>query len=166
MNERVFNVLFVCTSNSARSILAESLLNHLGRGRFRAYSAGSHPAGQVHRLVLELLRQEGIPVEALRSKSWDEFATPDSPALDFVFTVCDKAAGETCPVWQGGPITAHWGIEDPLAVEGGDQAKRDALSSAYLLLGRRIALFMSLPIQSLDEISLRAHLDDIGRVRT
>ncbi len=163
MSDRVFNVLFLCTGNSARSILAESLLNHLGKGSFRAYSAGSHPAGQVNPIVLELLTEQGMPVDELRSKSWDEFATPDAPALDFVFTVCDNAAGEVCPVWPGQPITAHWGIEDPAAEEGSDAAKHEAVSSAYRLLSRRISLLTSLPIQKLDGLSLQKQLDDIGR---
>lgn len=163
MSDRVFNVLFLCTGNSARSILAESLLNHLGKGSFRAYSAGSHPAGQVNPIVLELLTEQGMPVDELRSKSWDEFATPDAPALDFVFTVCDNAAGEVCPVWPGQPITAHWGIEDPAAEEGSDAAKHEAVSSAYRLLSRRISLLTNLPIQKLDGLSLQKQLDDIGR---
>lgn len=163
MSERIFNVLFLCTGNSARSILAESLLNHLGKGRFRAYSAGSHPTGQVNPAVLHLLRQQGLPVDGLRSKSWDEFATPEAPALDFVFTVCDNAAGEVCPVWPGQPMTAHWGIEDPAAVEGSDEALQAAVSSAYRLLSRRISLFVSLPIQKLDGLSLQTQLEDIGR---
>ncbi len=163
MSERIFNVLFICTGNSARSILAESLLNHLGKGRFHAYSAGSHPTGQVNPAVLDLLRQQGLPIDGLRSKSWDEFDTPDAPALDFVFTVCDNAAGEVCPVWPGEPMTAHWGIEDPAAVNGGDEALHAAVSSAYRLLSRRISLFVSLPIQKLDGLSLQTHLEDIGR---
>jgi protein-tyrosine-phosphatase len=165
MSDRIFNVLFLCTGNSARSILAESLLDHLGKGRFRAFSAGSHPAGQVNPGVLELLKRQGMPVDHLRSKHWDEFATPDAPALDFVFTVCDNAAGEVCPVWPGQPMTAHWGIEDPAAVEGSDDAKRDAVSAAYRLLSRRIALFISLPIQKLDALSLQKHLNDIGQTK-
>lgn len=163
MSDRIFNVLFLCTGNSARSILAESLLNHQGKGLFRAYSAGSHPAGQVNPLVLDLLNQQGMPVDGLRSKSWDEFAAPDAPALDFVFTVCDNAAGEVCPVWPGQPMTAHWGIEDPAGVEGSENAKREAVSSAYRLLSRRISLFTSLPIQKLDGLSLQKQLNDIGR---
>lgn len=163
MSDRIFNVLFLCTGNSARSILAESLLNHLGKGRFRAYSAGSHPTGEVNPLVLSLLDQQDMPVDGLRSKSWDEFATPEAPALDFVFTVCDNAAGEVCPVWPGQPMTAHWGIEDPAAVEGNDSAKREAVSSAYRLLSHRISLFINLPIRKLSGLSLQQKLDDIGR---
>ena len=165
MSDRIFNVLFLCTGNSARSILAESLLNHLGKGRFRAFSAGSHPVGQVNPLVLDLLKQQGMPVDSLRSKNWDEFATPDAPALDFVFTVCDNAAGEVCPVWPGQPMTAHWGIEDPAAVEGNDGAKQKAVSTAYRLLSRRISLFISLPIQKLDGLSLQKQLNDIGQMQ-
>ncbi len=165
MSDRIFNVLFLCTGNSARSILAESLLNHLGKGNFRAYSAGSHPGGQVNPLVLDLLNQQGMPVAGLRSKSWDEFAAADAPALDFVFTVCDKAAGEICPVWPGQPMTAHWGIEDPASVEGSDVEKREAVSTAYRLLSRRISLFINLPIQKLSGLSLQQQLDDIGRAQ-
>ena len=163
MSDRIFNVLFLCTGNSARSILAESLLNHLGKGRFRAYSAGSHPTGQVNPLVVELLNQQGMPADDLRSKSWNEFARPDAPPLDFVFTVCDNAAGEVCPVWPGQPMTAHWGIEDPAAADGSDAVKREAVSSAYRLLRRPISLFISLPIQKLNGLSLQQQLDDIGR---
>lgn len=163
MSDPIFNVLFLCTGNSARSILAESLLNHLGQGRFRAFSAGSRPAGQVNPFVLELLGQLGMPLDGLRSKSWDEFATPAAPALDFVFTVCDNAAGEVCPVWPGQPITAHWGIADPAAETGSDEARREAVSSAYRLLSRRLSLFISLPIHKLDVLSLQQQLADIGR---
>lgn len=165
MSERIFNVLFLCTGNSARSILAESLLNHLGKGRFRAFSAGSHPTGQVNPLVLDMLTQQGMPVDGLRSKSWDEFATTEAPALDFVFTVCDKAAGEVCPIWPGQPMTAHWGIEDPAAETGSDEAKRAAVASASRLLGRRIGLFTSLPLEKLDGLSLQKHLNDIGQTK-
>ena len=165
MSDRIFNVLFLCTGNSARSILAESLLNHQGKGLFRAYSAGSHPTGQVNPLVLDLLNQQGMPVVDLRSKSWDEFAAPDAPAFDFVFTVCDNAAGEVCPVWSGQPITAHWGISDPAGLEGNENARREAVSIAYRLLSRRISLFTSLPIQKLDGLSLQKQLNDIGRTQ-
>ncbi len=165
MSDHTYNVLFLCTGNSARSILAESLLNHLGKGRFRAFSAGSHPTGRVNPLVLELLVGQGMPVGNLRSKSWDEFAKAGAPGLDFVFTVCDKAAGEICPVWPGQPMTAHWGIEDPAVVEGTDEAKREAVSTAYRLLNRRISLFLSLPFQKLDALSLQKHLNDIGQAK-
>lgn len=163
MADRVFNVLFLCTGNSARSILAESILNQIGKGQFRAFSAGSHPAGKVNPFVQEHLANLGVPVEDLRSKSWSEFAEPGASALDFVFTVCDNAAGEVCPVWPGQPMTAHWGIEDPAAVEGSDADKRNAVSKAYHLLNRRISIFTSLPIEKLDAISLQKQLADIGK---
>jgi len=166
MNERLFNVLFLCTGNSARSILAEAMLNHLGQGRFRAFSAGSHPKGEVHPFALELLQKNRLPVAEMRSKSWDEFARPDAPQLDFVFTVCDNAAGETCPLWPGQPMTAHWGIEDPAAVEGSDEEKRRAFFQAYMQLNRRIAQFVSLPIAKLDRLSLQAKLREIGDLRS
>lgn len=163
MAERIFNVLFLCTGNSARSIMAESLLNQLGQGRFRAWSAGSRPAGKVNPFVLEVLEKQGMPVADLRSKSWDEFAEPGAPLFDFIFTVCDNAAGEVCPVWPGQPMTAHWGIEDPAAATGDDAAKRHAVATAYRMLNRRIVLFTSLPIEKLDALSLQRHLNDIGR---
>jgi arsenate reductase len=165
MNARVYNVLFLCTGNSARSILGESILNQLGKGRFRAFSAGSHPAGQVNPVVIELLGEQRLPTAGLRSKSWDEFARPDAPPLDFVFTVCDKAGGEVCPVWPGQPMTAHWGIEDPAAVEGDDAAKRHAALMALRYLSRRISLFLSLPLAKLDAMSLQRELDTIGKLR-
>lgn len=163
MSERVFNVLFLCTGNSARSILAEAILKHAGKGRFRAYSAGSHPAGEVNPRALQLLQQEGLATDTLRSKSWNEFASPEAPQLDFVFTVCDNAAGEVCPVWPGQPVTAHWGIEDPVAVTGDEAAKTWAISQAYRLLSRRISLFTSLPLAKLDAIALQRELDGIGK---
>lgn len=165
MSERVFKVLFLCTGNSARSILAESILNYAGKGRFQAFSAGSHPTGAVNPFALEWLRKQGLPTESLRSKSWDEFAQPDSPPLDFVFTVCDNAAGEVCPVWPGQPVSAHWGIEDPAAVDGDEAAKRHAISQAFHQLNRRIGLFIALPIRKLSAVALQSELDDIGRVR-
>jgi len=165
MTDRIFNVLFLCTGNSARSILAEAILNHVGKGRFRAYSAGSHPAGKVNPFVLELLASQQHPVEDLNSKNWDIFALPDAPHLDFVITVCDNAAGEVCPVWPDQPMTAHWGIEDPAAVEGDNEAKRQAVSTAFRLLTRRISLFTSLPIAKLDAMSLKKELDGIGDLR-
>ena len=165
MTIRVFNVLFLCTSNSARSVIAESILNHIGKGRFRAFSAGSHSSGEIDPFVRELLEHEGLPVSQLQSKSWDEFSKPGAPPLDFVITVCDKAAGEVCPVWPGQPMTAHWGIEDPAAVAGDDQAKRHAVDVALRLLNRRISLFVSLPLAQLDALSLRHQLDDIGQLR-
>jgi len=158
-----FNVLFLCTGNSARSILAESLLNNLGKGRFRAFSAGSHPAGQVNPFALALLEKNHFPTGELRSKSWDEFAQPDAPHLDFVITVCDQAAGEVCPVWPGQPITAHWGIPDPAAVEGSDDQKRHAVVEAMNQLRRRISMFVSLPFATLDRVRLQQAVHLIGK---
>ncbi|MDG4553501.1 MAG: arsenate reductase ArsC [Candidatus Competibacter sp.] len=163
MNDRAYNVLFLCTGNSARSILAEAIMNHLGQGRFRAFSAGSFPAGQVNPYTLKLLDLQGISTEGLRSKSWDEFAAPDSPLLDFVFTVCDKAANEVCPLWPGQPMSAHWGVEDPAAVAGDDAQKMLAFRKALRELENRIKIFMSLPIRSLDKIKLQSKLDEIGQ---
>ena len=163
MNERVYNVLFLCTGNTARSVLAEGLLNHLGRGRFRAFSAGSQPKGTVNPFALDELRQAGLPVDGFRSKSWDEFAVPGAPHMDFVFTVCDNAANETCPVWPGHPMTAHWGVEDPAAVEGTDDAKRFAFRKAATALRRRIELFLSLPMDKLDRLALQRKVSEIGK---
>jgi len=163
MDQPVFNVLFLCTGNSARSILAESLLNQLGKGRFHAFSAGSHPAGQVNLFALELLEKNHFPTAELRSKAWDEFAQPAAPRLDFVITVCDKAAGEVCPVWPGQPMTAHWGIPDPAAVEGSDDAKRHAFVEAMSRMQRRISLFVSLPFASLEGMKLQQAVRDIGK---
>jgi arsenate reductase (thioredoxin) len=160
MSSRPYNVLFLCTGNSARSILAEAVLNRDGAGRFRAYSAGSYPKGEVHPTAIQLLQDLAFNTDGLRSKSWDEFAQPRSPELDFVFTVCDNAAGETCPIWPGQPMTAHWGIEDPAAVEGPEQ--RQAFERALFYLRNRISLFLNLPIQSLDRMSLQHHLTEIG----
>jgi arsenate reductase len=161
MTEKSYNVLFLCTGNSARSILAESILNQQGMRRFRAYSAGSFPKGEVHPAAIALLKELGQDATGYRSKSWDEFAQPGAPKLDFVFTVCDNAAGETCPVWPGQPMTAHWGIEDPAAVDGDGQ--RQAFWNAYQQLRRRIELFLALPLDSIDELSLRHRLKDIGK---
>ncbi len=163
MTDRTYNVLFLCTGNSARSILGEALLNSLGQGRFRAFSAGSHPGGRVNPFALELLAKNGLPTQGLRSKSWDEFAAPGSPAFDFIFTVCDSAAAETCPVWPGHPMSAHWGIPDPAAVEGEDEAKRKAFRDAFVRLQRRISLLANLPLQSLDKLSLQKRLSEIGK---
>jgi len=167
LEPRVFNVLFLCTGNSARSILAEAVMNDLNlsvsRGRFKGYSAGSHPKGAVHPLTLELLRRSHISIEALRSKSWDEFARPDSPPLHFVFTVCDQAAGEACPYWPGNPVTAHWGMPDPAAVEGTDEHKRKAFAETLLELARRIELFASLPFSKLDRLALQRSVSEIGK---
>ena len=165
MTDRIYNVLFLCTGNSARSILAEAILNQIGKGRFRAYSAGSHPAGQVNPYVLETLAAQNLPVAELRSKSWEEFAAPGAPALDFVFTVCDNAAGEVCPVWPGQPVSAHWGIEDPAAVQGDDAARRHAVHTALQLLNRRISVFINLPFAKLDKMALKQEVDSIGRLR-
>jgi arsenate reductase len=162
MSERVYNVLFLCTGNSARSILAESLLNHWGKGKFRAYSAGSCPKGHVHPMAVELLQRMNLPTQSLRSKSWDEFAAPGAPQIDFIFTVCDNAAGEVCPVWPGKPMTAHWGIADPAAVEGTDADKAFAFRKALEELETRVKLFASLPIRSLDAVTLQARLREIG----
>lgn len=160
---RIYNVLFLCTGNSARSILAEAILNKDGARRFRAYSAGSFPKGQVHPEALRLLGELGFQTEGYRSKSWDEFADEGAPPLDFVFTVCDNAAGEVCPIWPGQPMTAHWGIEDPAAVEG--EGQRQAFLNAFYALQRRIQLFLPLPLESIDELSLQTRLREIGRAR-
>jgi arsenate reductase len=160
--DRVYNVLFLCTGNSARSILGEAILNHEGQGRFRGFSAGSHPKGQVHPIALDVLTAEGLPIEGFRSKSWDEFAGPDAPKLDFVFTVCDDAAGEACPIWPGQPMTAHWGLEDPAAVEGTDFQRRAAFESAYRYMRNRVMAFVNLPHQSIDRLTLARKLRGIG----
>jgi len=162
-SERPFNVLFLCTGNSARSILAEVMMNAMGAPRFKAYSAGSQPNGRVNPFAIELLQKNRLPVEGLRSKSWDEFAAPGAPELDFVFTVCDNAAGEVCPIWPGQPITAHWGVEDPAAAEGTDEDKRKAFFHAYNRLHNRIQLFLSLPLAKLDRVALTQRLGEIGR---
>lgn len=163
MEPRIFNVLFLCTGNSARSILAEAVLNKEGNGRFRAYSAGSHPKGAVHPLSLALLAREGYETASLRSKSWDEFAVPGAPSMDFVFTVCDDAANEPCPVWPGQPMTAHWGVPDPAAAKGSDAEKAVAFAEAFRMLRNRISLLVSLPLGSLDRLSLQKRLDRIGK---
>ena len=165
MPKKQYNVLVLCTGNSARSILGEVLFNVLGKGRFIARSAGSKPAGRVNPFALELLQQRGHSTEGLRSKSWDEFAVPGAPEFDFIFTVCDNAAGETCPIWPGKPATAHWGIPDPASVTGDDEAKRVAFRKAYEQLARRIQLFMSLPIEKLDKLALKEKLAEIGRIQ-
>jgi arsenate reductase len=161
--ERVYNVLFLCTGNSARSILAEAILAQKGAGRFRSFSAGSHPNGRVNPLALDLLNRMKLPTEALRSKSWDEFAAPRGQELDFVFTVCDDAAGEVCPYWPGQPMTAHWGVADPAAVEGAESVKVEAFRDTFRILERRIGLFVSLPIASIDRMSLARKVRDIGQ---
>lgn len=152
------NVLFLCTGNSARSILAEAYLNHAARGRYRAYSAGSHPNGRVNPFAIELLAKSGLPTSGARSKSWDEFAAPEAPKIDFVFTVCDSAAAEACPIWPGHPVSAHWGVPDPAAVGGSDEEKRRAFREAFTALSRRIDLFLALPAEKL----LKKKLDEIG----
>jgi len=162
MPDKTYRVLFLCTGNSARSILAESALNRWGRGRFEAFSAGSHPTGEVHPMTLQLLRQFNYQTDGLRSKSWDEFAGPDAPPLHFVFTVCDRAAGEVCPVWPGQPMTAHWGVQDPAAFVGPDDKKYRMFRDIYFQLERRIQIFISLPLASLDRLSLQRRLDEIG----
>jgi arsenate reductase len=161
--DRIYNALFLCTGNSARSILAESLLNHWGQGKFRAFSAGSFPRGEVHPMAVELLKRMNLPAENLRSKSWDEFAAPGAPHIDLIFTVCDNAAGEVCPIWPGKPMTAHWGIADPAAIDGGDTDKTFAFRKALSELESRIKLLTSLSIDSLDRMTLQAKLREIGK---
>lgn len=163
MSDKTYHVLFVCTGNSARSILAEALMNDLGRERgFRAFSAGSHPKGEVNPWALRTLAQHHLPVEGLRSKGWEEFARPDAPHLDFVFTVCDQAAGEACPVWPGQPMTAHWGVPDPAAVQGPDAVIEKAFVDTFLTMKRRIQLMLSLPLASLDRLAIQCEIKDIG----
>lgn len=163
MSEKTYNVLFLCTRNSARSIMAEGLLNAYSNGRFKAYSAGSHPSGEVHQYAVELMRINRLTVSHLRSKSWDEFAGPSAPPLDFVFTVCDRAAREVCPVWPGQPMTAHWGVEDPVSFAGSEEEQRRAFFRTYAHLSNRILIFTSLPIAKLDKLALKRKLDDIGK---
>jgi arsenate reductase (thioredoxin) len=163
MSDKVHHVLFICTGNSARSIMAEGLMNHLGAGRFVAWSAGSHPGGKVNPLALKTLSTWHIPTDGFRSKSWDEFAQPGAPVLDFAFTVCDNAAGEVCPVWPGQPMTAHWGVPDPAAVDGSEAHKAKAFMDAAFILKRRIELMLALPLQSLGRLSLQREIDQIGK---
>lgn len=163
MSDRIYNVLFLCTGNSARSILAESILNRAGRGRFRGHSAGSHPAGRVNPYAIELLERLKYPTQALRSKDWEEFAGEDAPHMDFVITVCDKAAGEVCPVWPGQPVSAHWGFADPAAVDGSEAEKRLAFADVYRELSARIEIFVKLPMESLDRLALKRRMDELGR---
>lgn len=163
MTQEHFNVLFLCTGNSARSILAEACLNREGRGRFTAYSAGSHPKGEVHPMAIDLLKRANYDTAGMRSKSWDEFAAPGAPKMDFVFTVCDSAAAEACPVWPGQPMTAHWGVPDPAAVEGTETEKALAFADAYRMLNNRISIFVSLPITSLDRLALQKRISEIGK---
>lgn len=162
-DKKVYRVLFLCTGNSARSVLAEAILHRVGRGRFKAYSAGSQPMGDVHPLALDLLKEQDDPTDHLRSKSWDEFAGPGAPEIDFIFTVCDNAAGEVCPIWPGHPMTVHWGLPDPAAVHGPDAVKRKAFADTMRELGDRIGSFVNLPIGTLDQHSLRDCLAALGR---
>ena len=162
MSDRAFNVLFICTANSARSVMAEAILNQLGAGRYRAYSAGSQPAGRVNPYAVELLQRNRFRTDSLRSKNWEEFAQPDAPAMDFVLTVCDNAAGEVCPVWPGQPMSAHWGVPDPAAAQGTEEEKQRAFSDAFITLNRRITIFLALPFDKLDKLSLQSELHRIG----
>ncbi len=163
MSDEVYNVLFLCTHNSSRSVLAECIMNRLGAGKFKGFSAGSAPKGLVHPYALDLLQNQNYEISALRSKSWEEFAQPDSPVMDFVFTVCDDAANEVCPVWPGQPISAHWGVPDPSRAQGGEAEKRYAFADTHRMLYQRIGIFVNLPIASLDKLSLQKRLDEIGR---
>ena len=162
MTDKTYNVLFICTGNSARSILAEGLLNEISRGRFKAYSAGSQPRGEVNPFALQELQRLGIPTDGFRSKSWEEFARLGAPEMDFVFTVCDQAAGEVCPVWPGQPMTAHWGMPDPAAVEGSDEVKEKAFRAAAVTMKRRLELMLALPMASLDQLAVHREVKDIG----
>jgi len=164
MTNKTYNVLFLCTGNSARSILAEVLVEHWGKGRFRGFSAGSFPKGAVHPLALELLERLHLRTDGLRSKSWSEFARPGAPIMDFVFTVCDQAAGEVCPIWPGNPITAHWGIQDPVAVQGTEDRRRQGFRDAHRQLEARIKLFVALPVDKLDRMAIKRQVEDIGRI--
>ena len=163
MNEKVYNVLFICTGNSARSILAEAIMNQLGGGHFKAYSAGSHPKGEVHPLAIETLRGKNFDISGLRSKSWDEFAAPGAPPMDFIFTVCDNAGGEVCPLWPGRPVTAHWGFPDPAAVDGSIEEKRKAFATTFREISQRLRIFLNLPFNKLDRLSLQQQLKDMGK---
>jgi arsenate reductase len=164
MEIRPYNVLFICTGNSARSLMAEAVMNQLGGHRFRGFSAGSQPAGQPHPMAIDLLKRYHYHTDTLRSKSWEEFAAPGAPEMDFVLTVCDKAAGEVCPVWPGQPISAHWGVDDPVAVTGPEDKRRHAFNEALLVLSRRVALFLALPLDKLDRLALQKELSSIGQV--
>lgn len=164
MSDRVFNVLFLCTHNSARSVIAEVVMNELGKGRFQAYSAGSMPSGRVNPYAIDMLSKLGYDVSGVRSKSWDEFAGPDAPKMDFVFTVCDDAANETCPYWPGQPMTAHWGLPDPSRTEGSEAEIRAAFADTHRMLYQRIGIFKNLPLTALDSLSLKAKLDKIGQM--
>jgi arsenate reductase (thioredoxin) len=163
MSERIYNVLFLCTGNSARSIMAEAILNHKSKGQFTAYSAGSHPAGRVRPEAVEQIAFAKLPTAGLRSKSWDEFAAPDAPKLDFIFTVCDNAAKEQCPYWPGQPMTAHWGVPDPAALQGSQEEIARAFRDAFTVLDRRIGLFLSLPLSTLEQLAIQREIDEIGK---
>lgn len=163
MTNEIYNVLFICTGNSARSIMAEAIMNKVGQGRFKAFSAGSNPAGKVNPSAIELLERNRFNTEGLRSKNWNEFAGKDAPQMDFVLTVCDKAAGEVCPIWPGQPMSAHWGVPDPVSVEGTDEQKRKAFSDVFMTLNRRIAIFLALPIDKIDQLTLKNELSRIGK---
>lgn len=165
MTDTIYNVLVLCTGNSARSIMAEALINTMGRGRFKAYSAGSHPGGTVNPFAIEQVSATGYPVDALRSKSWDEFAAPDAPKMDFVITVCDNAAGEVCPYWPGSPLTAHWGFEDPAAVKGSDEQKRQAFQKIFRQILTRVQIFVNLPLHVLDQNAIKREIDTIGQAQ-
>jgi arsenate reductase (thioredoxin) len=165
MTDRPFNVLFLCTHNSARSVIAECVMNRLGAGKFKAFSAGSQPSGRIHPYALDLLKRLNYDTSGLRSKSWEEFARPDAPKLDFVFTVCDDAANEVCPVWPGQPMSAHWGLPDPSRAEGNESERRYAFADTHRMLHQRIGIFTNLPLKSLDTLSLQRRLDDIGRTK-
>ena len=165
MTDKIYNVLVLCTGNSARSIMAEALINTMGRSRFRAYSAGSHPGGTVNPFAVEQVMATGYPVDALRSKSWDEFAAPEAPQMDFVITVCDNAAGEVCPYWPGSPLTAHWGFEDPAAVVGSDEEKRQAFQKIFRQILNRVQVFVNLPLHVLDKNAIKREIDTIGRTQ-
>lgn len=166
MSEKIYNVLVLCTGNSARSIMAEALINTMGKGRFRAYSAGSQPGGVVNPFAIEQVATTGYPLGQLRSKSWDEFATPDAPAMDFVITVCDNAAGETCPLWPGHPMTAHWGFEDPAAAHGSDEEKRHVFAKVFRQIMNRVQLFVNLPLAVLDQTAIKREIDSIGQTES
>ncbi|HEY0847955.1 MAG TPA: arsenate reductase ArsC [Noviherbaspirillum sp.] len=165
MTDKVYNVLFLCTGNSARSIMAEALVTTMGKGRFRGFSAGSHPGGKVNPFAVEQIKPTGYPIDNLRSKSWDEFAGPDAPQMDFIITVCDNAAGEVCPVWPGHPVSAHWGFEDPAAVEGADEEKRAAFNKIYKQIMSRMNTFVNLPVHMLDKNAIRAEMRKIGETK-
>ena len=165
VREKTYNILVLCTGNSARSIMAEALINTLGKARFRAYSAGSYPAGKVNPFAIEQIAALGYPLDKLRSKSWDEFARPGAPPMDFIITVCDKAAGEVCPVWPGQPTSAHWGFEDPAAVEGGDEVKRRAFARIFRQIMNRVRIFASLPLDKLDKLAIKREMDNIGHMQ-